>query len=164
MTPATTRHELQRHHPGDPRPASRRRGRWSESKSSQPSLFTSVKPLPNPSKRPARGQQPDRRGMVDEQPMAQIAVKRRRLAKVIGHGQVEHAVAVEVATGDAHPRLVHAVCGRPPRRLSRLLEPESSAIVEQIIRPTCRWRHTDRSCCRRRGPPRQPPAHGHRDR
>ena len=59
-------------------------------------------------------------------PPPRLRIERRRLAKEIGHGQVEQAIAIEVAAGDAHPRLVKAVgAGGHAGEVAGLLESET---------------------------------------
>ena len=84
---------------------------------------------------PAGRGQSDRGGLVGEDAPAQVAEQRGGLAVVVGDGQVGAAVAVEVAAGDAHPRLeTSARIGRRAGLDARLLEPESPLVAEQVVR------------------------------
>ncbi len=60
------------------------------------------------------------RGLIGERSLAQVAKERGRLPVEIRHGQVEPAVAVEVAAGHAHARLIASLrIGGDPRGFSR---------------------------------------------
>ena len=84
---------------------------------------------------PSRLAQPDHRGAVGEQAVAEVPEEGRRLAVEVGHDQVEPAVAVEVAAGHPHPRLVAAFgVGRHARDQPDLLEPEAAEVAEQEVR------------------------------
>ena len=73
----------------------------------------------------------DRRDRSTNRPLAQVLIEGRRFAVEVGDGQVEPAVAVEVAAGDAHAGLV-AAARRWPRRPRR--QPH---LVELGSRPGC---------------------------
>ena len=61
-------------------------------------------------------------------------IERGRLVDEVGDGQVEPAVAVEVAAGHAHPRQVAAARARRQARNEPFLgETEASLITEEII-------------------------------
>ena len=78
--------------------------------------------------------QADRRGVVAELPGPEVVEERGRLAVEVGHGQVGPAVAVEVAAGDPHARLVAPLAaGAGPRDLADLLEPEAPPVAEQEV-------------------------------
>ena len=137
----------------------RGRARWRVIRSSQPSLLASKKATPKPSSGRLGAVRPIVGGVVGEEAAAQVAVEGRRLAEVVGHGQVGQAVAVEVAAGDPHPGLVIPVRGarRPPR------SPPSPRTgtrpgCGRDSWPSCRWPRRGRSGRRRRGRPRRRPA------
>ena len=72
--------------------------------------------------------------MVAEDAAAEVAVEGRRLVVEVGDGQVGQAVAVEVAAGHAHARLVAAlrVAGHARARAD-LLELQAAAVAEQEV-------------------------------
>ena len=83
---------------------------------------------------PRRGRQADRRGSIDELGAAEALIEGRRFAEEVGDGQVEPAVAVEVAAGDAHAGAVapfgvgrHACVDRD------LAELPVPFVVEQVV-------------------------------
>ena len=84
---------------------------------------------------PARGRQADRGRVIGEEALAQVAEERRGLAVEVGDRQVGPPVAVEVAAGDAHARLVTPTgVGRHPRNVTDFLEPESPQVPEEEVR------------------------------
>ena len=104
----------------------------------------------------------DRAGVVGEEALAEIAIKGGRLAEEVGHGQVDAAVAVEVAAGDPHAGLEAAVgaARRRPAICADLLEPEPAQVARTDSWPTCHWRRRGRSGRRRRGRRRRRPGLG----
>ena len=89
---------------------------------------------------PEAEHEPGRRGergrgrSVAEPTLAVIVIERGRFAQVVGDGQVEPAVAVEVSTGHAHARQIATVgAGRQARLLSLLGEPEAALVAEEKV-------------------------------
>ena len=67
-------------------------------------------------------------------PCAEVLVEGRRLVVEVGDGQVGPAVAVEVAAGDPHARLVAAGgVGGDPGGVADLLEPEPAQVAEEEV-------------------------------
>ena len=162
--PGPAEEELQRHRPGEARPVVEDVSVGRDQV--EPAVVVGVEESdPEAEQRAAGHRQADRRGVVGEEAAAQVAVEGRRLAVVVRHGQVEQAVAVEVAAGDPHPRLVLPVRGarhardscRPPRSGTR-------PGCGKVDWPSCRWRRRGRSGRRRRGRRRRRPARARRGR
>ena len=105
-----------------------------ETRSSRPSLLASKSATPKPSNRRLATARPTAAVASVEIAPAQIAVERGRLAIEVGDGQVDQSVAIEVAGGDAHARLVGPgrVAGHPGS-VPDLLEPHSAHVAEQEI-------------------------------
>ena len=81
-----------------------------------------------------RDGQAGRRGHVGEDAIAAVLVEGGVLVVEVGDGQVGAAVAVRIAAGDPHPRLVDAVAvARHAGRRRDLLEAEPPRVAEEEI-------------------------------
>ena len=99
------------------------------------------------------------RGMVAEDAVAQVLVEGRVFVVEVGDGQVGQAVAVQVAAGDAHARLVDTR-RRCWRRRQRGRPPRSGGLPDSGTGtwPIGRWRRRGRRARHRQGRSRQPRA------
>ena len=82
----------------------------------------------------AGGRQAGGGGMVGEEPLPEVVEQGGGLAVEIRDRQIEAAVAVDIAAGDAHTGLVAAAgVGRDARLVADLLEPEAALVAEQVV-------------------------------
>ncbi len=84
---------------------------------------------------PRRRRETGRRCLIAKEAAAEVPVQRGRFGVKIGDDQIGKTVAVIVAKGDAHARLIAPFRpGGNARRVTDFLEPEPAKIAEQIIR------------------------------
>ena len=132
-------------------------------RSRRPSLSTSRNVMPKPSKNRLGALSPTAAVASANITVSQVAVERRRFAEEVGDGQVGPAVAVEVAAGDAHARLVASLgVARHAGQVADLLESQAAPGCGTGDWPSCRWPRTGRSGRRRRGRRRPRRAPGRR--